>query len=122
ETKLQHGHTGNLQPIAQRVHGRSDVAQILGKKRQSPQRLAQLQKQIIARTIDPPAIDRGRVRGRNLPELIESAKVIEADVVTVLRRPAEPPNPPVISLRLHHVPAVKRIPPALAGLDEEIRR
>ena len=63
----------------------------------------------------------GSARG-NLPELIESAEVIEPDVVAVLRGPAQALNPPLVASRFHHIPAVKRIAPALAGLAEEIRR
>src|SRR5215472_8472151 len=64
---------------------------------------------------------RGIVR-RNFPELVESAEVIEADVVAMLRRPAQALNPPFISGLLHYVPTVQRIAPALPRLAKEIRR
>src|SRR5580658_1897074 len=101
---------------------RRDVAEILRKKWQSPQRLAQLLKQVVPRTIHPLAVHRGWIGRRNLPELVEPAEVVEPDVIAVSRRPAQSLHPPLITLRLHHIPAVKRIPPALSGLAEEIRR
>src|SRR5713101_218356 len=59
---------------------------------------------------------------RNLPELGEPAEMIEADIVKIVRDPAHPVDPPRISLLLHHVPAIKRIAPALAVCAEKIRR
>src|SRR5258708_6280866 len=58
---------------------------------------------------------------RNLPELGKPAEMIEADVVKIVRDPAHPVDPPGISLLLHHVPAIKRIAPALSVFAEKIR-
>src|SRR6266851_9405150 len=58
----------------------------------------------------------------NLPALRKSAEMIEADVVEIVRDPAHPVDPPRISLLLHHVPAIKRIAPALSVFAEKIRR
>src|SRR5271157_4959769 len=66
-------------------------------------------------------MNRGGFACRNLPELRKSAEMIEADVVKILRDPAHPVDPPRISLLLHHVPAVKRIAPALPVFAEKIR-
>src|SRR5579872_7628270 len=48
--------------------------------------------------------------------------MIEPDVVTVLRGPAQTLNPPRISAAFHHIPTIERIAPTLPGLAEEIRR
>src|SRR4029077_13626242 len=104
------------------MHFRRDVAKILREEWQAPQSLAQFTKQIVAWTVHPAPADRGWIGRRNLPELIEAAEVIEAYVVAVLCRPAQPPHPPVVPPRLHHIPAVKRITPALPRLAEEIWR
>src|SRR5206468_3645732 len=47
---------------------------------------------------------------------------IEPDVVAVLRRPAQPLDPPLISALLHHIPTIERVSPTLSGLAEKIRR
>src|SRR5258708_18113761 len=65
---------------------------------------------------------RGWFACRNLPELGKSAKMIEADVVKIVRGPAHAVDPPRISLLPHHVPAIERIAPALAVCTEKIRR
>src|SRR5271170_4979889 len=122
KSKLQYGHARNLQPVAQGIHFRGDETKVLGKEWQPAQRLAQFDKQVVARTIDPAAIHSRRFAGRNLPELLEPAEVIEPDVVAVLRRPTQPLNPPLVAALLHHIPAVERIPPALSRLAEKIGR
>src|ERR1017187_10067271 len=66
-------------------------------------------------------MNRGRLAGRKLPELRKPAEMIEADVVKIVREPAHPVDPPRISLLPHHIPAIKRIPPALAVFAERIR-
>src|ERR1017187_4627962 len=66
-------------------------------------------------------MNRGRLAGRKLPELRKPAEMIEADVVKIVREPAHPVDPPRISLLPHHVPAIKRITPALAVFAEKIR-
>src|SRR3981189_3014010 len=48
--------------------------------------------------------------------------MIEANVVKIMRDPSHAVDPPRISLRLHHVPAIKRMAPARAGFTEKIRR
>src|SRR5450631_399128 len=48
--------------------------------------------------------------------------MIEADVVKIARDPAHTVDPPRISLLFHHVPAIKRMSPALAVFAEKIRR
>ena len=67
-------------------------------------------------------MNRGRFARRNLPELRKSAEMIEPDVVKIARQPAHAVDPPRVSLLLHHVPAIKRIAPALAVFAEKIRR
>src|SRR5216684_1672164 len=65
-------------------------------------------------------MNRGWFAFRNLPELRKSAEMIEADIVKIVSDPAHPVDPPRISLRLHHVPAIKRMTPALAVFAEKI--
>ena len=77
---------------------------------------------IIARTVDPATVDSCSVTGGNLPELIESAEVIQPNVIAVARRPTQALNPPLISTFFHDIPAVERVSPALSGLAEEIGR
>src|ERR1700732_1566657 len=67
-------------------------------------------------------MNRGWFACRNLPELGKSAEMIEADVVEIVRDPAHTVDPPCISLLLHHVPAIKRMAPALAVFTEKIWR
>src|SRR5882762_9895953 len=67
-------------------------------------------------------MNRGWFVCRNLPELGKSAEMIEADVVKIVRDPAHAVDPPRISLRLHHIPAIQRMAPTLTVFAEEIRR
>src|ERR1700731_3171194 len=122
ETELQHSESGNLQPLAQCMHSRRDVAQILREERQTSESLTQLVKQIVPRTIHPSAVNRSRIRSWNLPELVESSEMIKPYVVAIPRGPSQPLHPPVVASRLHHIPAIKRITPTLSGLAEKIRR
>src|SRR3979490_1124409 len=72
--------------------------------------------------MDPAAMNRGWFACGNLPVLRKSAEMIDANVVKTMRDPSHAVDPPRISLRLHHVPAIKRMAPALAVLTEKIRR
>src|SRR5258708_13692419 len=67
-------------------------------------------------------MNRGWFACRNLPELGKSAEMMEADVVKIVCGPAHAVDPPRISLLLHHVPAIKRVAPALPVCTEKIRR
>src|SRR5579863_1214613 len=122
EAELQHRHAGNLQPFAQGMHFGSDVTEIFREKWQPAQGLAKFLKQVIARTINPAAIYRGRLGRRNLPELVEATEMIEPHVVAISRGPAQALDPPGIALGFHRVPAIKRVAPALPGLAEEVGR
>src|ERR1700740_826491 len=119
ETELQNRESGYLQPLTQRMHFRRDVAQILSEERQAPESLAQLVEQIVPRTIHPSSVNCSRIGSWNFPELIESAEMIKAYVVTIPRRPSQPLHPPVVFSLLHHVPAIKRIAPTLSCLAEK---
>src|SRR5258708_31189894 len=50
------------------------------------------------------------------------SKMVEPDVVAVSRGPAQTVHPPFVSSFLHHIPAVKRISPALSRLAEKVGR
>ena len=88
EAELQHGEPGNLMPLAQGVHLRSDIAQIFGKKGQAAQGFAELIEQIVLGAVDPATVHSGRLAGRDLPELFKAAEVVEADVIAGLGGPA----------------------------------
>src|SRR5438445_12959423 len=59
---------------------------------------------------------------RNLPKLGETTEVIKTNVIAGLRSPAQPLNPPFVTARPHGVPGVKRMPPALSGCANRIKR
>src|SRR5580700_8063428 len=59
KAELHHGHSWNLQPLAQRVHFRRDVAEIFREEWQAPKSIAQFVKQVVSRTIHPAAMNRG---------------------------------------------------------------
>ena len=120
EAELEHGHARNLQALAQRVDFRRDVAEVFGEERQSAEGFTQFVEEVVFGSIDPASTDRGGVCTRYLPELVESAEVIEADVVAVVGGPAQALDPPLVAAGLHDVPAVERIAPALSGLAEKI--
>src|SRR5208282_6183909 len=105
----------------QGVHLRRDVAQVFGEEGQAAEGFAELVKQIVPWTIDPAAVGGTRIGRRNLPELVEAAKVIEPNVIAVAGRPAQPAHPPFVAPGLHHIPAVKRVAPTLTSLAEKIR-
>src|SRR6202158_2007913 len=65
-------------------------------------------------------MNRGWFVCRDFPVLRKSAEMIEADIVKIVRDPTHPLDPPGIALRLHHVPAIKRMAPALAVCTEKI--
>src|SRR5258708_22719201 len=103
------------------MYRRSDETQILGKKRQAPDGLAQLDEQVVAGPIDPAAVD-GRIFGRgNLPELFEPAEVIATNVVAVLRGPSQALDPPLSAAVFHRIPPIQGISPPLTSLAEKIR-
>src|SRR5437588_1751801 len=104
------------------MHCGSNKAQILREERQPAQRLAERVKQVVLRAIHPATANRGGVARRNFPELFEPAKMIEPDVIAISRGPSQALNPPLITPRLHHVPAIQRVSPALSRLAKEIRR
>src|SRR5271154_3589706 len=67
-------------------------------------------------------MNRGWLARGNLPVLSETAKMIETDVVKVVRSPAHSVDPPRISLLFHDIPAIKGMSPALSVLAEKIGR
>src|SRR4029077_158355 len=83
---------------------------------------AELVEEFILGTIHPAAMNRRWLLSGNLPELLEAAEMIEANVIAGLCGPAQPTNPPVVASRAHGIPIVERIAPALAGRAESIRR
>src|SRR6266446_2328899 len=122
KAELQHRHAGNIEPFTKRVYVGRDVAKVFGKKRQPAKRVAKAIEQVVFGTVDPAAIDSRLFVSRNFPELRESTKMIEPDVIKVVSRPAQAVDPPGVALCLHHIPAIKRITPTLTGLAEKIRR
>src|SRR5579862_1338890 len=122
KAKLQHRQAGNLMPLAQRVHLRSNVAQIFSKKRQAAERVTKFVEQLVLGTVDPAAIYRSGLAGGNFPELLEAAEVIETDVIASLRAPAQATNPPVVASRPDRRPVVEGTAPALAGGAESVGR
>jgi len=122
KTELQHRHAGNLQALSQRVNFGRDVAEIFGEERQASQSFAKLVEEIVSGAIDPAAIYGSGLVRRNLPELIEAAEVIQADLVASFGGPAQTLHPPNESAGPHHVPVIKRIAPALAGGAECVWR
>src|ERR1019366_4079615 len=96
-------------------------AQILGKKREPAESFAHLVEQIVFRAIHPAAVDCGGLVGKNFRELEKAAEMIEPKVVKAAGGPAQAIDPPAVALRLHHVPPIERMAPALAVFAEEIR-
>ena len=70
------------------MHLGCNETKILGEERQPAQSFPQLQKQVVARAINPAAVYRGNFSRGNFPELVETAKVVEANVVAMVRGPA----------------------------------
>src|SRR5205823_10401786 len=97
ESELQDGHAGNFVVLPQGVNVGGDVAEIFGEERQAAKFLAQLDEEIVARSIDPASAHGRGIAGGNLPELGEAAEMIEADVVAGVRGPTEPLDPPAIA-------------------------
>src|SRR5581483_3047148 len=64
---------------------------------------------------------RGFMRG-NLPEFLESAEMVNANVVAGFHCPAHALNPPLVAASTHHVPTIKRITPALPAGAERVGR
>ena len=122
ERELQYRHAGNLVPLPQGSYVRCNDAQIFRKKGQAAQSLAQLVEQLIAGPIHPTPMDRRSLVRRNLPELRETAKMIQPDEIAGLGRPAQPLNPPLVTLRPHRIPVVERISPTLPGCAERVGR
>src|SRR5437868_2989890 len=120
KAELQHSQSRNVMAIAQRVNVGRDVAEVFSEERKSAERIAHPIEQIIARAVDPAAIDGGEFVGWNFPELGEAAEMIEADVIASLGGPTQAFNPPVISMSPHRVPVVKWIAPALASGTERV--
>src|SRR4051794_25241928 len=101
--------------LTQCVDLRRDEPEIFGDERQSAELLLEHVEQIGLRSIDPASMYGGRLVGGNLPVLLESAEVIEADDVAGVKRPPHAVDPPVVTLRPQFVPAIERVSPTLAS-------
>src|SRR5512146_1714740 len=104
------------------MHRGSYHAQILGDERQGSEFLANAVKEIILGSVDPAAVHRGRLRRGNFPALFEAAEMINAQQVAHVHGPAQALQPPLVSARLEHVPAIQGIAPTLPGFAESVRR
>ena len=122
KAKLQHSATGNLMALSQGVHLGCDKAQVFSKEWKAAESFTKFVEQFVLGTVHPTSVYRGWLAGGDLPELLESAKVIETDVVASLRRPAQAVNPPIVASRFHGIPVVQRTAPALASCAECIWR
>ena len=98
------------------------MAEIFGKKWQPAQSVAKLVEKLVLGAVHPAAMNGGGLVGGNLPELFESPKVIEPDVVASLRGPAQAIDPPLVASRPDRIPVIERSAPALAGGAESVGR
>ena len=104
-----------LQALAKCVHLWSDVAEIFREERQSAESFAEFHKKIIARAVDPAAVDSRSVTRGNLPELVEAPEVIQPNVIKVARRPTQALNPPA------DIHALSSHPSGRAGFPSAVR-
>src|SRR4051794_4402219 len=104
--ELKDSHARDVKALTQGMDVWRDVAEILGEKWETAKCIAQMLEQVVFWTIDPAAVLGGFVARGNLPELSKAAKMIEANVVEIVRGPAHAVDPPGITLRLHDIPAV----------------
>src|SRR6266571_5555045 len=122
ESELHYPHAGNVQALTESVNFRSDKSQILGDKRQITERLAQHVEEIVFGSIHPTPVDSRGLAGGNLPIFFKTAEMVEPDDVVSLQGRTHSLHPPVVSPRFQNVPAIQRIPPALTGFAERVRR
>src|SRR5206468_3795684 len=97
KAELKDSHARNVKALTQRMNVRGDVAEILGKKWETAKSVAQMLEQVVLWTVDPATVLGGFVARGNLPELREAAKMVEADVVEIVRGPAHAVDPPGIT-------------------------
>src|SRR5947208_16011117 len=89
KSKLEHSHSWNIVTIAQDDYIRCDQTEVFGEERQAAQFLFELVEEFVTWSVNPTAVDRGRLTSGDLPKLGEAAEVIETDVIAGLRRPAK---------------------------------
>src|SRR5215471_10445884 len=121
EAELHHRHAGDIEMVPQGVDLRRNESQVFGEERQPPQRFAQFVEDFLLRPIHPSTMDGGGLVRGNLPELLKTAEMIEADVVASVQCPTHALNPPLIAKFSHTIPAVQRVAPALSGSAESVR-
>jgi len=72
--------------------------------------------------LDPRSVFRGLVFGRDGLVLVETSEMVDPDKIHRFQKDPYSEFPPGISGRFHRLPKKKRIPPALSGWTEIIRR
>src|ERR1700690_2957082 len=122
EGELQEAHAGQPELVAQLFDGWSDNAEVLGDDRQSAEGVLQRAEEFFSWTLDPFSVHRGGLAAGNFPVSFEAAEVVEPDHIEERERSAEAIDPPLVSGRGEHIPAINRISPGLAGGAEVVGR
>ncbi len=119
---MQHLHPRQPQLVAQRPHVVGDQPQVLRDDRQGAEFGAHRLEEPRARPGDPAPVDRRPLARRDLPVVLEAAEVVDPREVVERQRQPQPRDPPAVAVARHHVPAVERVAPVLAGRAEVVRR
>jgi hypothetical protein len=113
ERELQHDHTRQLEPIAQRTHLVGDQAQVLGDERDCTKLGTQRAEQGVGGAGPPLARAGGRRSGRHLPVRLERTEVIDTHEVEPGQLRLHTREPPAKAAAPHGVPIVEWIAPEL---------
>ena len=111
ESELENRHSGKTKTLANRLHCWSDHAEIFGQNRQVTELCFDYGKQLGAWSLHPLPILGCLFTSGDLPESLESAKVIDAQHIEHAKSRAETLDPPGVSVGRHPIPAVNRIAP-----------
>ena len=118
----ENDHPREAELVAQPVHRRRDVAEVLGDQRQIAELALDRAEELGPGTGPPAAALRRRVPRRNRPVRDEAAEVVDPADVDELERAPEALAPPAVAGRTVDGPVVERVPPALAGRAERVGR
>ena len=106
KTELQNPHPRHAEVLSQLIHLGGNQPEVFGNEWQIAKDLLQPLKKLVSRSLDPLPVDRGLFVGRDRPERLEAAEVVEANHVIQRQRAPNPRHPPVESALLQLAPPV----------------
>ena len=122
EGPLEDVHPRDPERLAEPVDRERDVTEVLTDQRERPELRRRGVEQRLPGPAQPATAPRRAVADGDRPVRHVPAEVVEAGPVEELQRASESLHPPAVAVLAKCSPAVRRVPPELAGPREEIGR